>query len=244
MMPGAITEIGGLRDARMHYDVASDTIVFRNEDDALITVTALPRIDPMIVMRVILAGHDPNHTATKIKQKRIASYQAILTEVDKKIGRLLPVVVQTDDLNLLIIARNIDDAEKHEPTIEDLVRSIGFAPGAYPEWLLGSFHVVSDPTSPAAGRQSQFGSVTKIETYADGTFIVSTPHLTGGVELFFDDEGSERGLWEVRGNRLLSFVPPESFANFRLEVGEGHLVLHDARSEQIRLVREDDVHIR
>ncbi len=243
--PGTISELGDMQDAHAHYDLASDTTVFRRGQRTLITISALPRINLAAIMQDVLAAYDPHHSASGIREGRLAGWKAASVAIDQDDGSLWATVVETHDLNLLIFARDIADAAAHRPAIEDLLGTVQFAPATFPEELVGSFKIEpAVTTSPEVITNRSLSAGTTIETHPDGTFTFDRESFAVGNELIFDSKAGQDGRWEVRGNRLLSFIPPSRFTNFLLDLEGNRLLLRGAKDERIHLVREEPDHLR
>ena len=239
--PGAIAELGTLPDAAIHYDGKTDAVIYRKGQQSLITVGVLPSTNIAAALKAAVDAYDALQFAHNSYEEELAGMKAASVELNVYGASIWGAVVDAGELNLLITVRDTKNARALKKDVEVLLKGLRFPPGRHPPELAGVFELQSrfgaahDVEAP-----NRFGSIDTVDVRNDGSFLfIRRPFAVGGLTIR-DGVTPDRGQWEVRGNRLLSFIPPITFTNYRLDLSGQDPMLYANQGEQIRLIRRNE----
>ena len=232
---GAIREIGAIDGFEFYYHSQTDTLTFRKDQSAMITVNVIPRQDPVEGIKQIMGAYGALQFASKVSPEKIAGCNAASVEIDHALGKIWALTVEADELNLQVVVRDVDEPLSHRAQVVSMLRLVKFATANYPKELVGRFKI----ETRSGGRLIEGVSpISSVDIEANGKFKYVPNKQAIGALVISDGETPKDGTWEVRGNRLLSFVPPITFINYKFDTDtDGQLVLVDPNHIRVHLTR-------
>lgn len=234
--PGAIASLQAPAQMQFHYDAANDASILIRPGQTQYTLSVLPVTDPGFALRAILTAMDAGQYVARIRRDTIAAANAASVHVSQQTSDWW-LVIEGADLNLFLRVQDAADAPAQRATVEALLQSVRLAPASLPPIVSGHYttgHSYSDSYDSSFSAFSESG----ISLQPDGSFSSSSyAGVSGaGVSGYSQGEGPG-GWWQVRGNRILAFEPPDSFYNYRFEAFSNGLELYDENDEKLLWVR-------
>jgi hypothetical protein len=234
--PGAIASMLKAPSSQFQYDPVSDLSVMIIGQQARIAVSVLPQVDPAFALQQIVIAMSGQQYLPLIRSGNMADYKTASLHVKQQSSDWL-VVASMKDLNLFIRVQDVEDAQSHTTYVTQLLKSIRLATPSYPGLVSGSYTMGSQ-YSDSYGSDISAYSESSVTFFPDGRFSTSSyAGVSGEGVSGYSQSGSERGWWQVRGNRLLAFEPPSNFFNYRFEAFTNGLEVYDENNNRLLWVR-------
>lgn len=233
--PGAIASFLQLPGTQFQYEPVADLSILIKGQQTQYTLSVLPGLEPDLALRHILTELNAHQYLSAIKPSTIAGHPAATVHARLRNSNWW-CVVRLPDLNLFIQVEDVDDAATKRSEVEQLVKSVRFAPDSRPPLVSGHYTTSSSYSGSYDNNLSTFGE-TSIFLQPDGSFTTSSYAGVSGAEVSGYSEGSgPRGWWQVRGNRILAYEP-DAFYNYRFEAFSNGLELYDESNEKLLWIR-------
>lgn len=235
--PGAIASLQPPAQMQFHYDPATDAAIMAVPGRTRIVLSVLPATEPGFALRAILAAMGGQQFIERIEQEPVGAARAASVHVRQQTSDWW-MVIGGAELNLFLRVQDVADAKAHRAAVEALARSVRLAPASHPALVSGSYTTSSSYSSSYGSSLGSF-SESSISLLPDGSFSSSSyAGISGDGISGYSQGGGPGGWWQVRGNRILAFEPPESFYNYRFEAFSNGLELYDENGAKLLWVRK------
>lgn len=235
--PGAIASLPVPDNAPHQYLSYVDMVTIGDGQQYQITVGVLPAVKPRLALKQVLISLDASQYTSQIKDEKIAG-AAVASVHAKNESSDWWMVIEKPQLNLFVRVQDANDAFKHKPYLEKLVKQVRYAPASHPQLVVGHYTMSSNYSGSYDNSISVYGE-SSIGLLANGVFSTSGyVGVTGADVSGLSQGGGDRGWWQVRGNRMLSFEPPDTFYNYRFEAFSNGLHVYTENNEKLLWVRK------
>jgi len=237
MTPGAIASFSTPAGMQFQYEPIADQSFLVKAQQAQIILSVLPAVEPGFGMQQVLHLFQVPQYIPQIKLANFAGYPAAMVNAQLQTSNWW-LVIRTPELGLLVRVEDVEDAMAHQSAVEQLVRSVRFAGASQPPLVSGHYTTSSSFSGGNLTNDTSVYSESSVTLHADGG-LGSSAHtgVTGsGVSGYSQGDGPG-GWWQVRGNRILAYVPPADFYNYRFEAFSNGLELYNEANEKLLWVR-------
>lgn len=234
--PGAIALLQPPADTHFEYDPVNDLSIMTRGRQTRFTLSVLPQTEASFALEKILLEFDAGEYVSLIEPDKIAGRVAAGVHARRQTSDWW-IVVKQPEMNLFVRVQDTGDAKARRAELEALVKSVQLAPASHPALVSGDYTTGSS-YSDSYGSEPSVSGESSISLQADGSFTTSSFVGVSGADVSAYSQGpGAGGWWQVRGNRILAFEPPETFYNFRFEAFSNGLELYDNSDQKLLWVR-------
>lgn len=235
--PGAIASFSPPAGMQFRYDPAVDQSLLIKGQQTQIILSVLPAVEPGFGMQQVLQAFQVPQYIPQVKVTNFAGYPAAMVNAQLQTSNWW-LVIQMPDLGLLVRVEDVADARANKNEVEQLVKSLRFAGASLPPLVSGHYTTSSSFSAGNLTNDTSVYSESNVTLHPDGS-LGSSGHtgVTGTGVTGYSQGGGPAGWWQVRGNRILAYVPPADFYNYRFEAFSNGLELYTAANEKLLWVR-------
>ncbi len=235
--PGAIASMPTAPGMPHHYLADVDMVTMGDGQTRQITVGVLPPVDAKKSLQLILQAMQASQYIQLIRTEtlgkaRVASVHARVSASEWWL------VAEKKELDLFVRVQDATNALKHKPYVEKLIRQVRYNRASYPPLVAGHYSTGSHYSGNHGSGVSVYSE--SGATLAPNGVFSSSGHVSvsGHGVSALDRSKGDRGWWQVRGNRLLVYEPPETYYNYRYEAFVNGLHLYTENNQRILWIRE------
>ena len=234
---GTIQSLPKLLGYSFQYDSIYDVAEFSKPDGSKISVSVLPAFKPAHSLEQVLSRMNAGHYRSEIKTTTIASHSVATVSASLQTQHWW-LVVERNDLNLFVRVESRTNPKQLRPSVEKIINSIQISKAVYPQNVSGNYNTGSRYSGSYDSSFSVY-SESGITLKPDGSISASSyTGISGSNTSALNQSNNSNGWWQVRGNRLLGFKPPDGFHNFRFDAFSNGLEIHTGPNQKVLWARQ------
>lgn len=234
--PGAIASMPLAPGMPHKYLTAVDMVTMGDGQSQQITVGVLPAVEAKRSLQLILQAMQASQYIQLIKTETLGNTKVASVHARVQVSEWW-LVAEKKDLNLFVRVQDANNAFKHKPYVEKLIKQVRYTRAGYPRLVAGHYSTGSHYSGSHSGGVSVY-SESGVTLAPNGVFSSSGHVSASGSGLSALSQGGNQGWWQVRGNRLLVYEPPETYYNYRYEAFSNGLHVYTENNERLLWVRE------